>query len=147
MCKPLTHTGTRNRLWRGAKALAAHIGPLAPKTASKGRYAFSADGGPQAELTFSKAGERIVIIDHTDVPAFYRGKGVGVKLVERAVADARAAGKKIVPLCPFAAAQFRRRPHGRRSGLGTGLLLQAHPRRRRQKALGTADLLHPGGGQ
>jgi predicted GNAT family acetyltransferase len=28
--------------------------------------------------------------------------------VTRAVEDARAAGKKIIPLCPFAAAQFRR---------------------------------------
>jgi hypothetical protein len=31
-------------------------------------------------------------------------------LVQRAVDDARAAGKKLVPLCPFAAAQFRRHP-------------------------------------
>jgi hypothetical protein len=83
------------------------------ESASKGRYAYSADGGPEAELTFSKAGETIVIIDHTGVPDFYRGKGVGVRLVERAVADAQAAGKKIVPLCPFAAAQFRRRPEWR----------------------------------
>ena len=30
--------------------------------------------------------------------------------VTRAVEDARAAGKKIIPLCPFAAAQFRRHP-------------------------------------
>ena len=30
------------------------------------------------------------------------------RLVTRAVEDARAAGKKIIPLCPFANAQFRR---------------------------------------
>jgi predicted GNAT family acetyltransferase len=78
------------------------------ETESKGRYAYSADGGPQAELTFSKLGDGVIIIDHTGVPDFYRGKGIGAKLVERAVADARASGKKIVPLCPFAAAQFRR---------------------------------------
>ena len=35
---------------------------------------------------------------------------IGLKLVERGVADARAAGRKIIPLCPFAAAQFRRHP-------------------------------------
>jgi len=80
------------------------------ETASKGRYAYSADGGPEAEMTFSKAGDTILIIDHTDVPEFYRGKGVGVLLVQRAVDDARTSGKKIVPLCPFAAAQFRRHP-------------------------------------
>ena len=36
------------------------------------------------------------------------GQGVGLKLVMRAVEDARASGKKIIPLCPFANAQFRR---------------------------------------
>lgn len=77
---------------------------------SKGRYAYETDGAPPAELVFSKAGETRIIIEHTGVPDAYRGKGVGAALVARAVADARAAGKKILPLCPFAAAQFRRHP-------------------------------------
>ena len=77
--------------------------------ASKGRYLYEADGHT-AFMTFSKAGEKLVIIDHTEVPPAFRGQGVGVALVERAVADARAGGKEITPLCPFAAAQFRR--HG-----------------------------------
>ena len=75
---------------------------------TKGRYVYQADGGPEAFLTFSKAGATRIIIDHTEVPDFYRGQGTGLKLVERAVADARAQGKTIVPLCPFANAQFRR---------------------------------------
>jgi predicted GNAT family acetyltransferase len=77
------------------------------ETESKGRYVY-ADGTNEAELTFSKAGERLVIIDHTAVPDAFRGQGVGQALVARAVADIRAAGKKILPLCPFAASQFRR---------------------------------------
>ncbi|RUV54291.1 N-acetyltransferase, partial [Mesorhizobium sp. M1A.F.Ca.IN.022.02.1.1] len=40
----------------------------------------------------------------------FRGQGAGLRLVARAVEDARAAGKKIIPLCPFANAQFRRHP-------------------------------------
>jgi predicted GNAT family acetyltransferase len=76
---------------------------------SKGRYLYDADGD-RAEMTFSKAGESLVIIDHTEVPDAFRGKGVGQALVTRAVADFRAAGKKVLPLCPFAAAQFRRHP-------------------------------------
>ena len=44
------------------------------------------------------------------MPAAFRGQGVGQALVARAVADFRAAGKKVLPLCPFAAAQFRRHP-------------------------------------
>ncbi|SLN34423.1 Acetyltransferase (GNAT) family protein [Roseivivax jejudonensis] len=77
---------------------------------SKGRYFYSADGGPVAEMTYSVAGERMIIIDHTEVPDAYRGQGVGKALVARAVEDMRHAGKTITPLCPFAAAQFRRHP-------------------------------------
>lgn len=76
---------------------------------SKGRYTYRV-GDDEACMTFSKAGDRLLIIDHTEVPAAFRGQGVGVALVGRAVADARAAGKEITPLCPFAAAQFRRHP-------------------------------------
>jgi predicted GNAT family acetyltransferase len=77
---------------------------------TKGRYVVDAPDGSVAEMTFTKVGARQVIIDHTGVPDAFRGKGVGVLLVARAVEDARAAGKTIIPLCPFAAAQFRRHP-------------------------------------
>ena len=76
---------------------------------AKGRYVYRADGG-EAEMTYTRAGDRLVIIDHTGVPDAFRGQGVGVALVARAVEDFRAAGLKVMPLCPFAAAQFRRHP-------------------------------------
>jgi predicted GNAT family acetyltransferase len=76
---------------------------------SKGRYVYRA-GDAEAEMTFSRAGEHLLIIDHTGVPDAFRGQGIGLRLVARAVEDARAAGRKIIPLCPFAAAQFRRHP-------------------------------------
>ena len=79
------------------------------ESASKGRYLYRS-GEEVAEMTFSKAGASLVIIDHTEVPAAFRGQGVGQALVARAVADFRAAGKKVLPLCPFAASQFRRHP-------------------------------------
>ncbi len=74
---------------------------------SKGRYVYRV-GEDEAFMTFSKAGAHLVIIDHTEVPPAFRGSGAGLALVERGVADARAAGKRILPLCPFAAAQFRK---------------------------------------
>ena len=77
---------------------------------TKGRYVVKAPDGAEAEMTFTKVGTRQIIIDHTGVPDAFRGQGVGAKMVERAVEDARAAGKIIIPLCPFAAAQFRRHP-------------------------------------
>lgn len=77
--------------------------------ASKGRYVYRADGA-EAEMTFSKAGTRLVIIDHTGVPDSMRGMGVGAALMLRAVEDARESRRRILPLCAFAAAQFRRHP-------------------------------------
>lgn len=76
---------------------------------TKGRYAVRIDGA-EAELTYSRAGETRIIIDHTQVPEALKGRGIGVMLVSRAVEDARAEGKKIIPLCPFAKMQFGRHP-------------------------------------
>lgn len=75
----------------------------------KGRYVVRV-GEAEAEMTYSRAGEHLVIIDHTEVPDALRGQGVGERLVRRAVEDARAAGDQILPLCPFALAQMQRHP-------------------------------------
>lgn len=75
---------------------------------SKGVYTAEIEGMPNAELTYSRASPTLIIIDHTGVPDELRGMGVGVKLVERAVMDAREAGTKIMPLCPFAKALIAR---------------------------------------
>lgn len=72
-----------------------------------GRYRAVLDGH-DAEMTFSRAGTKLIIIDHTAVPDALRGRGIGDALVRRAVEEAREAGTKIVPLCPFAASQFRK---------------------------------------
>jgi uncharacterized protein len=74
-----------------------------------GRYLTTIDGHT-AEMTYSKAGATRLIIDHTGVPDALRGKGAGIALVRRAVEDARAAGVKIIPLCPFAKAQIEKHP-------------------------------------
>lgn len=74
-----------------------------------GVYRVSVDGH-LAGMTFSRASARLIIIDHTDVPEALRGKHIGNLLLEHAIAEARASGAKIFPLCPFAAAQFRKHP-------------------------------------
>jgi len=74
---------------------------------SGGRYTLVVETH-EAEMTYSRASAQLIIIDHTDVPDALRGRGVGQVLVTRAVEDARREGFKIIPLCPFAAAQFRR---------------------------------------
>ncbi|TRO90063.1 N-acetyltransferase [Glycocaulis profundi] len=77
--------------------------------AAKGRYRLVIDGA-EAEMTYSRAGDGMIIIDHTHVPEALRGRKVGERLVRQAVEDARRDGIVIVPLCPFAKAQIDRRP-------------------------------------
>ena len=76
-----------------------------------GRYVATVEGSPgEAELTFSREDPSVVIADHTYTPVPLRGRGVATALVERLVADARAEGFRIVPLCPFVEAQFDSHP-------------------------------------
>ena len=77
------------------------------ETDTKGRYSATVDGH-EAEMTYSRAGDATIIIDHTFVPEGLRGRGIGEALVRRGVEDARAAGRSIIPLCPFAKAQIDR---------------------------------------
>ncbi len=76
---------------------------------TKGRYVLRRDG-EEAELTFSITSPTLIIADHTGVPDSFRGTGAGKLLVEALVADARASGFKVMPLCPFVNAQRKRHP-------------------------------------
>lgn len=61
-------------------------------------------------VTFTKAGESLLIIDHTFVDESMKGQKLGKKLVSEVVEVAREQEKKIVPLCPFAKAEFEKTP-------------------------------------
>lgn len=76
---------------------------------SKGRYVIRKDG-QEAELTYSVTSPTLVIADHTGVPDAFRGTGAGLALVQAMVADARARGFRIMPLCPFVNAQRKKHP-------------------------------------
>ena len=76
---------------------------------SKGAFRIDRDGRTLAAMTYTLAGA-LVIIDHTEVDASLRGTGAGARLVEAAVAWARDNGRRIMPLCPFAASVFARTP-------------------------------------
>ena len=77
--------------------------------ASGGRWVAVVDGH-EAEMTYSRLSPAKIIVDHTGVPEALRGRGVGQRLAERMVADARAEGWRVVALCPFVKAQARRHP-------------------------------------
>lgn len=63
-----------------------------------------------ARITFVETAPDRIAIDYSWVPPNHRGRGVALKLVKRAVADARAQGFKITPLCGYVASEFRHHP-------------------------------------
>lgn len=77
---------------------------------SKGAFFIVKEGKRLAEMTYSKAGDTMIIIDHTDVDDVLRGTGAGQAMVETAVQWARENKIKIMPLCPFASSVFRKNP-------------------------------------
>lgn len=58
------------------------------------------------EITWTNAGESLIIIDHTFVENDYRGQGIAEKLVALSVDFARVNQVKVLPLCPFAKKEF-----------------------------------------
>ena len=60
------------------------------------------------EMTYVWAGENKIIIDHTEVNEAYTGQGIGKKVLAEIVDWARKEAIKIIPLCPFAKAQFEK---------------------------------------
>ena len=77
---------------------------------TKGFFKATEDGQEAGRMTYAWVNDDRIIIDHTEVNAAFRGKSVGNKMVEAAVAFARKAGIKIVPLCPFAKSVFDKTP-------------------------------------
>jgi uncharacterized protein len=75
---------------------------------SKGAFIIEEESERLGEMTYSKAGDRLIIIDHTDVSDKLRGQGAEKKMVLAAVDYARKNNLKILPLCPFAKATFDR---------------------------------------
>ncbi len=78
---------------------------------TSGRYVGRIDGvDGEAELRFTVRGPSLISADHTEAPASMRGTGAAMALVEHMIGDARANGFKIVPICPYVLAQYRKHP-------------------------------------
>jgi predicted GNAT family acetyltransferase len=78
---------------------------------TRGRYVGRIEGVEgEAELTFSRTSPTLIIADHTFAPDSMRGMGAARALVDRLIADARAEGFKIIPLCPYVKSQYQRHP-------------------------------------
>ena len=77
---------------------------------NKGAFFIEEDGDTLAELDYSLRAEDQMIIDHTEVDKQLRGQDIVYHLVEAAVEYARSKHYKILPVCPFAAAVFQKKP-------------------------------------
>ncbi|MEM0999362.1 MAG: GNAT family N-acetyltransferase [Bacteroidota bacterium] len=75
---------------------------------NKGYFYVLLNNKVNSEMTYSRAGEQLIIIDHTEVGDLMRGLGTGKQLVLAAVDWARETGTKIMPLCPFAKSVFEK---------------------------------------
>ncbi len=70
---------------------------------------YVADGDEHvAEMTYRRHDEHSVTIEHTVVDDRLRGQGVGRKLLDAAVAWARASNTRFYVTCPYALAQFKK---------------------------------------
>jgi predicted GNAT family acetyltransferase len=74
----------------------------------RGAFKIYDDDQQVGEMVYSSFGEDGFIIEHTEVTPSKEHQGFGLMLLADAVAFARAKGLKVVPLCPFAKAQFER---------------------------------------
>jgi predicted GNAT family acetyltransferase len=72
------------------------------------QFAVSMDG-TTATLEYKLHGARLHLL-HTEVPEAFRGQGVGGRLVEAALAKARADQLTIVPWCPYAREWLKQHP-------------------------------------
>ena len=65
--------------------------------------------GQTAVLNYERSASSLVLV-HTEVPASLRGRHLGDRLVEGAVAHAREQGLRIVAVCRFVRAYLRKHP-------------------------------------
>jgi predicted GNAT family acetyltransferase len=67
------------------------------------RYELRIDGKLAGQAAFLDRGEQRVF-HHTEVNSAYRGQGLSTVLIEQALTDSKAAGRRIVAVCPAVAA-------------------------------------------
>jgi uncharacterized protein len=73
-----------------------------------GSFFIEVDGRKLAEMVYVMAGDKSMIIEHTEVDKSLRGQNVGKKLLVALVDYVRSKHILVVPLCPFAKASFQK---------------------------------------
>ncbi|MFT3923834.1 MAG: GNAT family N-acetyltransferase [Myxococcales bacterium] len=74
----------------------------------RGAFFVERQGIRLAEMTYSRTGEHLIIVDHTQVDEQLRGLGVARLLLDTLVAWARQTKTRVAATCPYAKAQFEK---------------------------------------
>jgi len=72
------------------------------------RYRASQDAREVAFIEADRIGTDALLIKHTE--AHEEGKGYASALLRHVLEEARATGRKVIPICPYAAAFMRKHP-------------------------------------
>ncbi len=75
---------------------------------AKRRYELEAEGG--IAIAAYEPNGKVLAFTHTEVPKALEGRGIASQLIEGALADVRARGLKVLPLCWFVAQYIDRHP-------------------------------------
>ncbi|GAM13051.1 GNAT family N-acetyltransferase [Mesobacillus selenatarsenatis] len=76
-----------------------------------GRFvAKDSDGLEVGEVTYTRDGNKFLVINHTGVDPANRGQGVAEELVRQVVEKAKNEDLKVEPICSFAQKEFERKP-------------------------------------
>jgi predicted GNAT family acetyltransferase len=82
------------------------------KDEARSRYELLDEGEVVAVADYQERGD-VVVLPHTEVTPARRGQGLGERIVEHALADIRASGRKVLPACWFVAEFMELHPeHG-----------------------------------
>ena len=76
----------------------------------RGAFLAVEDGIQLGEMDYVWDGDKVIVINHTEVFPQYEGQGVGKKMFKSAVDFAREKEIKIIPTCYFVQIMFQRSP-------------------------------------
>lgn len=84
-------------------------GAEATVTLEDGRYTIAVEGRQVGLADFADRGDQRVFY-HTEIDPAYGGRGLATILVEQALDEARAEGKRIVPVCSMIGTVLKKHP-------------------------------------
>ena len=95
--------------------MSASSAPHVIDNRAQSRFEINTDG-VTAFLAYERTETSLALI-HTEVPPALRGRHLGDALVDFGVADAQAAGLRLIVICPFARTYLRKKNRARPDGV------------------------------